>query len=67
MMDEWGYEDDMANTYYGAMSVTVLDLMWRASMLTHFMGAGTGESGMKEAIIFYDMDRLDAPTIGAFV
>jgi len=67
MMDEWDYEDDMANTYYGAMSVTVLDLMWRSSMLTHFMGTGTGADGMKEAIIFYDMDRLDAPTIGAFV
>jgi len=67
MMDEWGYEDDMANTYYGAISVTVLDLMWRASMLTHFVGTGTGAQGMREAIIFYDMDRLDAPTIGAFV
>jgi hypothetical protein len=26
-----------------------------------------GAEGIKEAIIFYDMDRLDAPTIGAFV
>jgi Fe-S-cluster containining protein len=67
MMDEWGYEDDMSNTYFGAMSVTILDLMWRSSMLTHFMGTGTGASGIREAIIFYDMDRLDAPTIGAFV
>lgn len=67
MMDSLGYEDDMANTYYGAMSVTVLDIMWRASMLTHFMGTGMDASGMKEAIIFYDMDRLDAPSIGAFV
>jgi hypothetical protein len=36
-------------------------------MLDHFFGTGMGERGMREAIIFYDMDRLDAPTIGAFV
>lgn len=67
MMDSLGYEDDMANTYYGAMSVTVLDVMWRASMLNHFMNTGMDGNGMREAIMFYDMDRLDAPTIGAFV
>lgn len=67
MMDSLGYEDDMANTYYGAMSVSVLDIMWRASMLDHFMNTGMNDRGMTEAIIFYDMDRLDAPTIGAFV
>ncbi len=67
LMDESGYEDDMANVYYGAMSATILDLLWRASMLDHFMGTGMGAEGIKEAIIFYDMDRLDAPTIGAFI
>jgi Fe-S-cluster containining protein len=67
MMDETGYEDAMANAYYGAMSSTILDLLWRASILDHFMGTGMGEDGIREAIIFYDMDRLDAPTIGAFV
>ena len=66
-MDENGYEDDMTNSYYGCLSVTVMDLLWRMSMLDHFMGTGTGADGMREAIIFYDMDRLDAPTIGAFV
>ena len=67
LMDETGYEDDMANAYYGALSATVLDVLWRASMLDHFMSTGMGAEGMKETIIFYDMDRLDAPTIGAFV
>ena len=33
----------------------------------HFFGFGMGAEGIREAIIFYDMDRLDAPTIGAFV
>ncbi len=67
IMDENGYDDDMTNSYYGCLSVTVMDLLWRMSMLDHFMGTGVGAEGMREAIIFYDMDRLDAPTIGAFV
>ncbi len=67
LMDATGYEDDMANAYYGCLSTTILDLMWRASMLDHFLGTGMGEKGMREAIIFFDMDRLDAPAIGAFV
>lgn len=67
MMDANGYEDDMSNSYYGSMAVTVMDLLWRMSMLDHFMGVGNGADGVREAIIFYDMDRLDAPTIGAFV
>ncbi len=67
MMDYNGYEDDMANAYYGSMSVAVMDLLWRMSMLDHFMGTGCGAEGVREAVIFYDMDRLDAPTIGAFI
>lgn len=67
LMDATDYDDNMANAYYGCLSTTILDLLWRASMLDHFMGTGMGERGIREAIIFYDMDRLDAPTIGAFV
>ncbi|MBR7005823.1 MAG: hypothetical protein IKH98_02750 [Candidatus Methanomethylophilaceae archaeon] len=67
MMDLNEYRDDMANAYYGCLSVSVMDLLWRMSMLDHFMGVGNGAEGMREAVIFYDMDRLDAPTIGAFV
>ncbi len=67
LIDYNDYEDDMANAYYGCLSTTILDLMWRASMLDHFTGCGMGANGIKEAIIFYDMDRLDAPAIGAFV
>ena len=66
-MDENGYEDDMTNSYYGCLSVTVMDLLWRMSLLDHFMGTGCGADGMREAIMFFDMDRLDAPAIGAFV
>ncbi|MCL2147984.1 MAG: YkgJ family cysteine cluster protein [Methanomassiliicoccaceae archaeon] len=67
LMDATGYEDDMANAYYGCLSTTILDLLWRASLIDHFMGTGMGAKGIREAVIFYDMDRLDAPTIGAFV
>ncbi|MCL1811115.1 MAG: YkgJ family cysteine cluster protein [Methanomassiliicoccaceae archaeon] len=67
IMDAVGYEDDMANSYYGCLSTAILDVLWRAAMIDHFMGTGMGERGIREAIIFYDMDRLDAPTIGAFV
>ena len=57
----------MANAYYGSVAVSALDLLWRASMMDHFMGTGMGADGIREAIIFYDMDRLDAPAIGAFI
>lgn len=67
MMDQNGYEDDMTNAYFGSMAVTVMDLLWRMSMIDHFLGTGVGAEGVREAIIFYDMDRLDAPAIGAFV
>jgi len=66
-LDSLNYEDDMTNVYYGSLSVAIIDLMWRAAMLDRFMGTGIDGNGMREAIIFYDMDRLDAPTIGAFV
>lgn len=67
LMHETDYEDNMANAYYGCLCTTILDLMWRASMLDRFFGTGLGERGIREAIIFFDMDRLDAPAIGAFV
>ncbi len=66
-IDSAGYEDSMSNAYYGTVAVSVIDLLWRASMLDHFMGTGMGADGIREAIIFYDMDRLDAPAIGAFI
>ena len=66
-MDDLGYEDPMENVYAGTLAASVADLIWRASMLDAFMGTGLGADGIREAIIFYDMDRLDAPTAGAFV
>lgn len=67
IVDENGYVDDMGNAYYGSLATCVLDILWRAALLDRFFHTGFGARGIKEAVIFYDMDRLDAPTIGAFV
>lgn len=67
LVDMYGYIDHLSNVYFGMLAVTVIDLLWRASLLSHFHGISMDRRGMREAIIFYDMDRLDAPTIGAFI
>ncbi|MBI0583121.1 MAG: YkgJ family cysteine cluster protein [Methanomassiliicoccus sp.] len=67
LVDDYGYEDPVANTYYGAMAAAALDLLWRSSLVAHINGGRLDRKGMIEGIIAYDMDRLDAPTIGAFI
>jgi len=67
LVDEYGYEDYAANTYYGAMAAAALDLLWRSSLIAHIRNGKLDRQGMIEGIIAYDMDRLDAPAIGAFV
>jgi Fe-S-cluster containining protein len=67
LLDDYGYEDEMSNVYYGVLSAAALDLLWRASLLVHLKGGRLDEAAVREGIIFYDMDRLDAPTIGAFI
>ena len=49
------------------LSTAVLDLLWRTALLAAFFPGGKDGERMREGIIFYDMDRLDAPTLGAFV
>jgi len=67
LIDEYDYEDPWPNVYGGVLSTSVLDLLWRTSLIAAFFpGAADGER-MREGIIFYDMDRLDAPTLGAFI
>jgi len=67
LMDEYGYEDPWPNVYGGVLSTAVLDLLWRTALLAAFFPGGKDGERMREGIIFYDMDRLDAPTLGAFV
>ncbi len=67
LVDEYNYEDFLANTYYGVITTAALDLLWRASLIASLHDGKLDRKGMIEGIIAYDMDRLDAPTIGAFV
>ncbi len=67
LVDAYGYEDPVANTYFGMMATTALDLLWRSSLLAYIQRGGLDKNGVMEGIISYDMDRLDAPTIGAFI
>jgi len=67
LLDDYGYDDPFPNVYYGVLSAAALDLLWRASLLSYIHGGELDEKGVREGIIFYDMDRLDAPTIGAFI
>lgn len=67
LVDDYGYEDYPSNTYYGVMAATALDLLWRSSLVAHLRGGRLDRAGMIEGIISYDMDRLDAPAIGAFL
>jgi len=67
LVDDYGYEDQVSNVYFGAFATTVLDLLWRVSLLNTIHGGRSNRKGIMEGIIFFDMDQLDAPTLGAFV
>ncbi len=68
LCDSEGYEYSLAQVYMGAMANNVLDLWWRASFLATLEGRDVlGAREVKEGIIFFDMDLLDLPTIGAFI
>lgn len=67
LMDDYDYEDPWPNVYGGVLSTSVLDLLWRTSLLSAFFPGMKDGERMREGIIFYDMDRLDAPTLGAFI
>lgn len=64
--DMYDYEDYIANTYIGAFATSTLDLIWRASLIGFAFEIASSEDLMREGVIFYDMDRLGTPTIGAF-
>ena len=68
LCDLEGYEFNFAQAYLGAMANNMIDLWWRASLLA--MHAGKEEIGpaeVREGVVFFDMDLLDLPTIGAFI
>ncbi len=68
LCDTEGYGYNLAQVYLGALANNALDLWWRASFLARLAGSDRLDSQeVMEGIVFFDMDLLDLPTIGAFV
>lgn len=68
LCDSENYDYNLAQVYVGALANNALDLWWRASFLAHLKGRDSlGPAEVREGIIFFDMDLLDLPTIGAFI
>jgi hypothetical protein len=68
LSDMDGYEFNFAQTYLGALATNSLDLWWRASFLARLQRRESlSEKDVREGIVFFDMDLLDLPTIGAFI
>ncbi len=68
LCDAEGYEFNFGQVYIGALANNAVDLWWRASFLASLdKKKELGQDEVKEGIIFFDMDLLDLPTIGAFI
>lgn len=68
LCDEEAYEYNLAQVYLGALANNILDLWWRASFLSAAEGKTLlGAREVREGVVFFDMDLLDLPTIGAFI
>ncbi|MBN1677258.1 MAG: YkgJ family cysteine cluster protein [Candidatus Thermoplasmatota archaeon] len=68
LCDMEGYSYNLAQVYLGALANNALDLWWRASFLASRAESERLDSAeVREGIVFFDMDLLDLPTIGAFI
>lgn len=68
LCDAEGYEFNFGQVYLGTVANSVIDLWWRASLLAQLAGVEQlGPEEIKEGVVFFDMDLLDLPTIGAFI
>ncbi len=68
LCDSEGYEYNFGQVYIGALANNALDLWWRTSFLAGLAGKeALGVHEVSEGIVFFDMDLLDLPTIGAFI
>jgi hypothetical protein len=64
---EEDYEYDLLTVYLGVLGTTMLDLWWRASLVGKIKGQDIIDGRIaREGIRAFDMDCLDAPTIGVF-
>lgn len=68
LLDDEGYSFNFGQVYMGAIATNALDLWWRASFLARLAGKEVlGADEVREGVVFFDMDLLDLPTIGAFI
>lgn len=68
LLDTEGYEFNFGQVYLGALATNAIDLWWRSSFLAYLAGKlELGPMEVREGIVFFDMDLLDLPTIGAFI
>lgn len=68
LCDAEDYQFNLAQVYLGALASNALDLWWRSSFLAHLAGKQElGRREIREGVIFFDMDLLDLPSIGAFI
>ncbi|MEM4232497.1 MAG: YkgJ family cysteine cluster protein [Thermoplasmata archaeon] len=68
MCDSEDYQFNFAQVYLGVLARNALDLWWRCSFLAHIAGKQElGRREVREGIVFFDMDLLDLPSIGAFI
>lgn len=66
--DLHGYKHDFLTVFIGVLGTALLDLWWRASLIAGIKGKKTIDAALaREGVIAFDMDHLDAPTIGAFI
>ncbi len=62
------YDYNFAQVYMGALANNAVDLWWRASLLAAVEGVQElGHRQVRDGVVFFDMDLLDLPTIGAFI
>ena len=62
------YEFNFAQTYLGAIANNALDLWWRSSFIAKLDSQEKlGPREIRNGVVFFDMDLLDMPTIGAFI
>ena len=62
------YRHDLMTVYVGVLGMNLLDLWWRASLLARIKSIKKIDGWLAmESIRAYDMDCLDALTIGSFI
>jgi hypothetical protein len=68
LCDAENYDYSFAQVYLGALANNIIDLWWRSSLLARLGGKSElAKAEILDGIVFFDMDLLDLPTIGAFI